>query len=693
LKLTANTQLNTKHGPGDKNLCVKALFYSFFITTFKLAFNIFEVQFFGPNLRTINPEHKSAAVMPLRMLLVSCLVFLGYSLDAQENRTFSGYGNNLENRDWGSAHSGVVRMSSVNYKDGVSSINDSELPDPRLISNRLFDQQEFIWDDYNLSDYVWLFGQFIDHDLSLIENNPLETVLLSIPPDDQHFSPSDFIITARNKSMPGTGTSSDNPRQFVNEISSFIDGSAVYGSDEERAQWLRTFENGKLKTSQGNMLPWNTYTGEFDDEIDPDAPFMADDTRLLSRYFVAGDIRANENPLLIGMHTIFVREHNRLCDQLKERYPHWTDDQLYQRARKLVGAYIQNICFNEWLPAMGVHLPEYRYYNEEMNPGILNVFSGAAFRIGHTLINSQLIRMDNEGEELAEGSVRLKDAFFNPFAVMASGGIDPFFKGMGTQVMQKLDCKVIDDLRNFLFGPPGSGGLDLASINIFRGRDRGIADYNQLRFDFGLPLVKSFEDFTASPEDAQALESLYGSVDKVDPWVGMLAERHIDGAIFGDLVMRVMETQFQLLRDGDRFYFENDPAFTDDQIEEIKSIRLYDVVMRNTDLSVMQKNLFFAMPHENIPDGPELTQDPLSAAIFPNPVFDRTTIKLNAEEEGQVLISLFNADGQLLSQETRNVLEGKNFLKIHVEETWPRGLYNILLQSGEQYTVIKMVKE
>lgn len=629
----------------------------------------------------------------MKILMSAFLIFISLVVFGQENRSYSGYGNNLENREWGTAHSAVVRMSTVNYADGMGAINDAGLPQPRDISNKLFDQQEFIWDEYKLSDYVWLFGQFIDHDISLVENNPSETVLLSIPPDDQYFDESEFILTARNKVLPGTGTSPDNPRQFVNEISSFIDGSAVYGSDKARADWLRTFENGKLKTSSGNMLPWNTYSGEFDDSIDPAAPFMADDTRQLTRYFVAGDVRANENPLLVGMHTIFVREHNRLCDELVEKHPNWSEEQLYQRARKLVGAYIQNICFNEWLPAMGVYLPEYRYYNEQMNPGILNVFSAAAFRIGHTLINSELIRIDNEGEELADGSIRLQDAFFNPFAVMHSGGIDPFFKGMGTQVMQKLDCKVIGDLRNFLFGSPGSGGMDLAAINIYRGRDRGLSDYNQLRSDFGLPLVKDFSDFTASEEDANALRELYGDVNSIDPWVGMLAERHMNGAIFGELVMRIMETQFQLLRDGDRLYFENDPAFTPREIDEIKNIRLYDVVMRNTDLSVMQKNLFFAMPHENIPDGPELTSDPLSAALFPNPVFDRTTIKMHSEEDTQVKISIFNSNGQLLASENRNVVEGKNFLKMHVEETWPRGLYNVLVQSGERYTIMKMVKE
>lgn len=630
----------------------------------------------------------------LRNILASaCLILFCVILHGQENRTYSGFGNNLLNRDWGAAHTPALRVSSVNYSDGMGQINDDHLPEPRFISNSLFAQESLIIDEYNLSDFVWVFGQFIDHDITLIENNPAESILLSVPADDEFFAPGSFIFTARNKTAQGSGTSIDNPRQFVNEISAFIDGSAVYGSDQSRADWLRTFQDGKLKTSENDLLPWNTTTGKYNDPVDPNAPFMGDDTGMLTKLFVAGDVRANENPLLIGMHTIFVREHNRLCDVLKAQNPHWTDERLYQTARRRVIAYLQNITFYEWLPAMGVNLPEYSGYNPDMNPGIFNVFSAAAFRIGHTLINSNLLRMDNNGDELPDGSMRLKDAFFNPTAVLHTDGIEPFFKGMGVQVMQKLDCKVIDDVRNFLFGAPGAGGMDLAAINIFRGRDRGLADYNTLRSDFGLPLVRDFSEITNNNEDALALSGLYQSVDNIDPWVGMLAEDHMPGAIFGELVMRIMKTQFQLLRDGDRFYFENDPAFTNEELDEIRSTQLYDVLMRNTDLSIMQKDLFFAMPHTDIPTGPELENVPLSAAVYPNPAFDFTNLKIHSESDETVRISLFNSNGQLMQTMTRQLFVGKNLIDLNLDSSWPRGLYNVLIESDTNYSIVKIVKE
>ncbi|NNE26619.1 MAG: T9SS type A sorting domain-containing protein, partial [Saprospiraceae bacterium] len=535
---------------------------------------------------------------------------------------------------------------------------------------------------------------FIDHDITLVENSSHEPIFLDIPENDKHFSPNAAIITARSEIKPGTGTSTNNPRQYINRISSFIDGSAIYGSDKERADWLRTFEGGKLKTSKGNLLPWNTVSGEFNDIVDRiNTPFMGDDTGQNHKLFVAGDIRANENPLLIAMHTLFVREHNNLCDQFAADHPQWSDETLYQNARKMISAYVQKITFEDWLPAMGIQLPEYSSYNDQMNPSIFNVFSAAAFRIGHTMINSNLIRMGDNGQEIAEGSIGLKDAFFNPQAVVLAGGIDPYFKGMGTQVMQELDCKIVDDLRNFLFGTPEAGGLDLASINIYRGRDRGISDYNTLRADFGLPRVSDFEDFTASPEDAQALRDLYGNVNNVDAWVGMLAEEHLNNAIVGPLVKTIIEKQFQLLRDGDRFYYENDPAFTQEEIDIIKNTSLHDIIMRNTGISLMQKNVFSAMPHSAIPNGPDLADYNLEAIVYPNPTFDNATLKIYADHNHEVDVSVYSPLGERLIVSKLELIAGDNFISFSFDPAWPRGLYNILLESPTNYKILKLVRE
>jgi len=86
----------------------------------------------------------------------------------------------------------------------------------------------------------------------------------------------------------------------------------------------------------------------------------------------------------------------------------------------------------------------------------------------------------------------------------------------------------------------------------------------------------------------------------IDPWVGMLAEAHMDNALFGETVMAIMHQQFTALRDGDRFYYENDPALSEEEKAMIKNTKFSDIIMRNTDIQLMQGNVFQATEHRSI---------------------------------------------------------------------------------------------
>ncbi|MFT6319866.1 MAG: hypothetical protein ACJAT4_000783 [Granulosicoccus sp.] len=538
------------------------------------------------------------------ILLIIGLTFFQISIFSQENRTIDGSENNLQNSDWGAAHTQLKRFTTVAYADGIESPAGTSRPNPRMISNTLFAQDSLLNEPSNLSDFIWSFGQFIDHDLSLTGDSN-ENALIPVPTGDPWFDPfgtgTSMIFMRRSEKMEGTGTGLTNPREHGNEITGWLDASSVYGSDQERADWLRSFLDGKMKISTYNLLPWNTFTGNFATPVDWDAPLMDDGVQISNYHFVAGDPRANENPLLVAFHTVFVREHNRLCDTLKIDNPTWTDEELYQYARKKVGGLIQNVVYSEWLPAMGVNIDPYITYDESIDARIFNVFSAAAFRLGHTLLNSTILRLDNDGNEIAGGNLQLQEAFFNPQSILfLGGGIDPLFKGMGAQVAQDLDCKVIDDVRNFLFGPPGAGGLDLVSININRGRERGLPDFNTVRADFGLTPYTSFLALNSDTLIASSMEQLYGDINNVDPWVGMLAENKMPDALFGEMIMEIMRVQFAALRDGDRFYFENDNGLSADEIAEIKNTTLHDIIMRNTNITLMQPNVFQAMPHDDI---------------------------------------------------------------------------------------------
>ncbi len=562
---------------------------------------------------------------------------------AQEYRSFDGTGNNLQQSDWGAAGAPLARKTTVDYGDGISLPGGASRPNPRLISNTLFAQDSLINDALKLSDFVWVFGQFIDHDITLVENNT-ETANIQVPIGDPWFDPFNtgiaFIGMNRSEVLAGTGTSFANPRQHPNRITAFLDASGVYGSDLDRANWLRTFSDGKLKTSAGNNLPFNTLDGELESEIDPTAPHMADDVGMSPKLFVAGDVRANENLLLIGMHTLFVREHNRLCDELILANPTWTDEMLYQHARRLVIGMLQAIVYEEWLPAMGVHVPDYAGYDATQNPNIFNVFSASAFRLGHTLLNSNIQRMDNEGNMIPQGDIGLLSAFFNPLEFIDGGGMDPLFKGMAAKIQQEMDAKVIDDVRNFLFGPPGAGGLDLAAININRGRERGIPDFNKVREDFGLTPYTTISELCSNPEAVAALTTLYGDVDDIDSWVGMLAEDHMSDALFGPTIMKIMEEQFKIIRDGDRFYYEVDAGLSTEEKAMIKQTTMHDLVMHNTGITLMQEKVFEAMPHDSIPANILVSVETANSVGIPSVALDITS-----SDPGNIAGGLTNDNG------------------------------------------------
>ena len=632
---------------------------------------------------------------------LALLVFLcsAISLNAQEFRTYDGTGNNMSNPKWGAAHARVNKMVSNGYDDLMSEPAGSDRPNPREISNRLFSQEGNINDQLALSDYVWVFGQFIDHDITLVENNVLEPLMIPVPANDQWMDPLNtgqvVIPMFRNAYDPSTGDSPDNPRTHINAITAFIDGSAVYGSDVFRANWLRSFKNGKLKVSSGNLLPFNTVSGEFNDPIDPTAPFMADDLGSGRKMFVAGDIRANENLLLISFHTVFLREHNRTCDELIAKNPSMSDEQIYQKARRMVIGQIQSIVYDEWLPSMGIHLADYQGYNAEVNPGIFNVFSAAAFRLGHTLLSPVIRRMGNDGDKISLGDISLRDAFFQPLEILRAGGIDPYFKGMGAQIQQDLDCKVIDDVRNFLFGPPGAGGLDLAAINIMRGRERGLPDFNRIRADIELDPVEDFTEVCSDGETASLLKDMYGTVDQIDPWVGMLAEDHMPQALCGETIMEIMKRQFSVLRDGDRFFYLNDAGLTDDEKTEITRTKFSDIIRRNTDIKLMQDNVFIAMEHENIPFANAMVVPvQLDAVLFPNPVVDQLNLKIYAIDQDELSVEILNASGAVLKTQEFDVKHGENTYTIPLQRPYAPGLYFVHLRlADETQNVLKFIIE
>ncbi len=496
-------------------------------------------------------------------------------------RAIDGTGNNLTTPELGSAHIRLTRLLTARYSDNISSLAGNDRPNPRLISNRIFASNSDTPNPHGASDFLWQWGQFLDHDIDLTDGvDPEEAANIIIPDDDEWFTPASQIPF--NRSIYDISTGIDSPRQQINEITAWIDASNVYGSDEARALELRTLNgDGKLKTSEGNLLPFNING----------LPNAGGDSPSL---FLAGDVRANEQLGLTVMHTLFVREHNRLVDRYQERHPEWSGDQLYEKARKIVGAQMQVITYKEFLPALlgGDSLSAYSGYQPDIDPNVSNAFSTAAYRFGHSALSPQILRLNATGEMVPEGHLPLRNAFFSPWRLAAEGGLEPILRGLASQQCQKIDAFVVDDIRNFLFGEPQAGGFDLVSLNIQRGRDHGLPSYNEARLELGLEPANGFADISSDPDVQRRLAAAYTDVNAIDLWVGGLAEDALPTSHLGLVFSILIKEQFEALRDGDRFWYQR--SLEGKELREVEQTTLAKIIRRNTKVTTeIPDNVFF----------------------------------------------------------------------------------------------------
>jgi len=506
-------------------------------------------------------------------------------------RTIDGTGNNETNPDLGSAGVQLTRLTSAFYTDMRSTPAGADRPSARAVSNGVCEQIASFPNAAGATDFVWQWGQFVDHDMDLtVSAVPPEPFSIPVPIGDPFFDPfftgTQVIPLLRSVFDPTTGTNPLNPRQQMNGITAFIDASNVYGSDAVRAAALRTNDGtGRLRMSAHRMLPFNT--GGLPNAGGPDPAL-----------FLAGDVRANEQVALTAMHTLFAREHNRIAGEIWQEDSSLSGDEIYQHARAIVGAQMQVITYNEFLPVLlgpGA-LSEYAGYIDDVDPGISNAFSTTAYRFGHSQLSSTLLRLKRNGHAIPAGHLSLRDAFFSPDELSPSvgQGIEPLLRGLAAQVAEDVDVRVVDDVRNFLFGLPGEGGFDLAALNIQRGRDHGLPSYNEMRLEFGL-VPRSFEEITSDPTVQMRLSDTYDDVDDIDAWVGGLAEDHVPGALVGELVRTVLVDQFESSRNGDRFWYQL--VFSGGELEELETTTLADIIRRNTKIDdEIQDNVFLIEP-------------------------------------------------------------------------------------------------
>jgi peroxidase len=313
--------------------------------------------------------------------------------------------------------------------------------------------------------------------------------------------------------------------------------------------------------------------------------------------FVTGDPRAMENPELTAVTILFMREHNFWVNTLKAQHPNWTGDQLYNMARAITTAEYQNIIYEEFLPILiGRVLGPYSGYNPAVTPQVTQEFSTAAFRVGHSQVSDTQEGIDNNQNVVFAES--LAQSFFNTPEIDEANGIDPLLRSLGVEFAQATDVYAVAVLRNLLVAGLVGGGvdrIDLIAIDIQRERDVGLATLNQTRAAIGLKRYDSFAELTVDPILRKQFQAIYGTIDDVDLFMGGLAEARANGAVVGPTFQAIIARQFEVLRLGDRFFWQNQD-FDHNTAVMISNTTLADIIRRNTATPNLQPSVFIAAP-------------------------------------------------------------------------------------------------
>jgi peroxidase len=486
-----------------------------------------------------------------------------------EFRPIGGIGNNIVDPRLNAVpNSPELALAPLNFAPDTKS-GLVAAPNPRTISNVIAggtgaNGQNAETDDPTASAWLYVFGQFVDHDLDL-EETPLTSAPINIivPPGDPVFAAGTTIAMTRDTRSPVTNT-------IINTVAGYLDLSQLYGSTTAVAESLMNAD-GTLKSSDnGRALP------------------------IINDSFVTGDPRVMENPELTALTTLFMREHNVWVGALRSTHPDWTGQQLYDMAKAITTAEYQNIVYQEFVPlVVGAAVGRYKGYDPTVNAQVTQEFSTAAFRMGHSEVSDTQEGIDNNGNVVFTES--LAEAFFNTPEIDETNGIDPLIRSIGTDFSQATDVYAVAALRNLLFADLVGGGvdqMDLIAIDIRRESDVGLGTLNQTRRAMGLAPYTSFAQLTSDPILQSSFQTVYGDIGNVDLFMGGLAEKHAPGAVVGPTFQAIIADQFEALRSGDRFFWLNQ-GFNQPLASAISNTTLGAIIMRNTDTTAtLQQNVF-----------------------------------------------------------------------------------------------------
>ena len=295
-----------------------------------------------------------------------CPVKVDFPCQPGKYRAYNGYCNNVQNPNWGVANRRYLRYLPPDYGDGISiprqdftnqflasarqvSLgvhSDSDIPHPHLMSVTAI-WGEFMYHDVSHTPQMAGFlGQRLKCCGVTFESFHPECYPIKIPENDTAYS--NLGLKCQEYTRSGTASRTGctlGPREQINQVTSYLDGSVIYGSSKEESEELRLFTGGLLRVQRLESPGSRDLLPADDNTIDCAAENG-------SKCFKAGDVRVNEHIGLVAIHTLWMRQHNRIARELAAINPHWNDEQLFQETRRIIGAQIQHITYNEYLPVI-----------------------------------------------------------------------------------------------------------------------------------------------------------------------------------------------------------------------------------------------------------------------------------------------------------------------------------------------------
>jgi hypothetical protein len=474
-------------------------------------------------------------------------------------RTFDGTSNDLSAPAMGAVGAPFGRNLTPQFRPELF-----DEPNPILVSRALLYRNDFVAArTLNILAAAWI--QFQVHDWVNHARHPLggvHDVRVPLPPGMTWTStadgpPENVMRIAGNRSFDAAD-GADLDRLFGDAATHWWDGSEVYGADSEMARQLR--EGPKIRLTSKGYLP--------DDKSGQEM------TGFNESWWLG----------LSSMHTLFAREHNVVCDELRSHYPGWSDDRVYQTARLIVSALIAKIHTVEWTPAIlgtkaidiGLHAnwsgPPANDWLTKLGSWLVDTHSsvgipktkpdhhGAPYCLTedfatvyrmHPLIPDEYLFASHRTGEMIE-----RKGFLDIVGIKT----DPILRSMGLE----------DVLYSFGIAHPGAITLhnyprtlqafirdgeriDLSVVDLVRTRRRGIPRYNDFRVGLHKPRITRWEDLCANPDSVQALREVYRSIDDVDTMIGLFAETPPPGFGFSDTAFRIFILMASRRLQSDRF--------------------------------------------------------------------------------------------------------------------------------------------